>query len=488
MSALLELDNTPIEYAELFTEEEVRKMISKVKRKNGKLDKEIEKDSTNDPEKEIVRISDLVNDNFRDVWYSEHDNIIMKGGRSSLKSSVACLKLATDFLDDDKANVVCFRKVAAYLSISVYSQISWALAKLRATDQFRFYKSPLKIEHIRTGTAFYFYGVDDPQKIKSAKIIKGYVKRLWFEETAEYASSEEIDIVIDTFIRENATDDKGEQVQVQTIFTYNPPRNPYAWINEWIKEKESDKHSLVHHSTYKEDKKGFLSKQFLRKVAEVEKNDPDYHAWMYLGEVKGFGDNVYNINLFKKIQTLPTDDKIRLVDISIDTGYSVSATTFLFIALTVLGKVILLDTYYYNPENQTKKKAPSEFSKDLYEFKQKNLQKYKYYLDTEVIDSADGALRNQYDKDYGIYLTPAKKKKKVQMIENVEDLAAQGRIYILDTPANKIFYEEHKKYQWDPKSKEKNPDDPEVIKKDDHTCDAFQYYVNNNLSKLGLKY
>lgn len=29
---------------------------------------------------------------------------------------------------------------------------------------------------------------------------------------------------------------------------------------------------------------------------------------------------------------------------------------------------------------------------------------------------------------------------------------------------------------------------PEVIKVDDHTCDAFQYYVNDNLQKLNLKY
>ncbi|MFD2658617.1 hypothetical protein ACFSUP_21285, partial [Gracilibacillus thailandensis] len=31
-------------------------------------------------------------------------------------------------------------------------------------------------------------------------------------------------------------------------------------------------------------------------------------------------------------------------------------------------------------------------------------------------------------------------------------------------------------------------DDPQVIKEDDHTCDMFQYYVNDNLRKLGLKF
>jgi phage terminase large subunit len=113
------------------------------------------------------------------------------------------------------------------------------------------------------------------------------------------------------------------------------------------------------------------------------------------------------------------------------------------------------------------------------------MKKYQVNLDTQTIDSAEGALRNQYNKDYGIYLTPARKKDKEKMIENVEDLLAQNRVYVLNTENNKIFLEEHKKYQWDEDSLK--TDKPKVVKIDDHTVDAFQYYVNNNLEKLGLK-
>jgi len=144
-----------------------------------------------------------------------------------------------------------------------------------------------------------------------------------------------------------------------------------------------------------------------------------------------------------------------------------------------------LDTYYYSPENKVVKKAPSEFSKDLHEFTQKITATYNKYFDQQTIDSAEGALRNQYFKDYGIRLHPIAKKKKVTMIENVQDLLAQGRFFMLNNPNNQIFYEEHKKYQWDADTLKS--DDPKVIKEDDHTCDAFQYYVNDNLQKLGLK-
>lgn len=46
---------------------------------------------------------------------------------------------------------------------------------VKLENEFYIGKSPLIIRHKRTNTAFYFYCVDDPMKIKSAKIAKGYV-------------------------------------------------------------------------------------------------------------------------------------------------------------------------------------------------------------------------------------------------------------------------------------------------------------------------
>lgn len=441
----------------------------------------VKEDKQVNSNKRTIRLSDLISDNFVPYFKTTRPYRILKGGRSSLKSSAVSINLVLKFISDDNANIICFRKVAKYLSTSIYEQIKWAIYLLGAEDEFTFLKSPLRIEHNRTGTAFHFFGVDDPQKIKSAKIAKGYVSDLWFEEATEFDGVEEIDTVSDTFIRQDLPDDK----QVEITFTYNPPRNPYIWINEWVEDLEFDENYFIHHSDYTEDSKGFLSQQFIDKVTKMKDTDPDYHDWMYLGKVIGLGDTVYNYNLFQQINTIPDDDRLLFADIAIDTGYSTSATTFLFIGYTVKRKVIILDTYYYSPVNQINKKAPSDFSKDLFEFIERNCKEWKLNLDRRIIDSADGALRNQYNKDYGTHLTPARKKQKQKMIENVEDLLAQKRVYVLKTDKNKIFLDEHKKYQWDEKTL--NTPDPKVIKIDDHTCDAFQYYVNFDLIKLGLK-
>lgn len=429
----------------------------------------------------VIKITDLINPVFYSFWLNERPHSILKGGRSSMKSSVISLKLVTEFIEDDNGNVVVLRKVGKYLSTSVYEQIKWAIYMLKLENEFYFGKSPLIIRHKRTNTAFYFYGVDDPMKIKSAKIAKGYVMALWFEELAEFAGVEDIDIVSDTFIRQ----DLGDK-EVKIYYSYNPPRNPYEWVNEWVESKRNDPDYFIHHSTYLDDEKGFLSNQLLRKIEQYKENDYDYWRWMYNGEVIGLGDMVYNMNHFHGIDKLPDDDDILLIDTAIDTGHQVSATTYLAFALTKKQKVILLDTWYYSPENKVVKKAPSELSKDYYNW-YKNIQEtYKKSIDMQTIDSAEGALRNQVFKDYSIRLHPIAKKKKVDMIENVYDLLAQGRFFYLNTKNNEIFIEEHKRYQWDPETLQS--DDPKVIKENDHTCDAFQYYVNDNLQKLGLKY
>src|SRR5699024_2451447 len=110
---------------------------------------------------------------------------------------------------------------------------------------------------------------------------------------------------------------------------------------------------------------------------------------------------------------------------------------------------------------------------------------YKKPIDMMTVDSAEGALRNQLFKDYSIRLHPIAKGKKVDMIDNVHSLLAEGRFYYLNTPNNQVFIEEHKKYAWDADSL-RTPN-PKVIEVDDHTCDMLQYYVNDNLQKLRLK-
>lgn len=433
----------------------------------------------------IVDPNAMICPHFRPPLLSNSLNKVFKGGRGSTKSSVISLKLVLDFLHDDMANVLVLRKVANTIELSVYEQIKWAIYMLHVDSLFEFKKSPYRIVDKRNGTAFYFSGVDDPQKLKSMIIAKGYVRYLWFEELAEFDSWQEVDAVRASFTRKKLP----PGAHVVTYYSYNPPKNPYDWINEWVTEREGIPAWCVDHSTYKDvTLPNILSQDYLDEINTVKKNDNDYYRWMYLGEVIGLGTSIYNAKLFHPLKAIPEDDDLVELYTGQDSGQQVSATTELNIGLTRKGKVIVLNTYYYDPVGKAVKKAPSDIAKDLHETEQQWQEEWGRGFYKQSADSAtsDFALDHEMFKQFNQRYHHVSKTEKTKMIDNVQNLLATGRVYYLDTPENQIFIEQARNYRWDEKTLKS--DTPKVVKEDDHTCDAFQYFVLDNLRDLRLKY
>lgn len=443
----------------------------------------------------VVNIQKEVNPHFKEVWTSKKPYNILRGGRNSFKSSVISLKLTYMMLQyiarGEKSNIVVIRKVANTIRDSVFLKIQWALDKFGMLEQFNTTVAPFRITHKGTGSTFYFYGSDDFQKLKSNDI--NDIIAVWIEEAAEFDSEEEFDQLNITFMRQK----HHLAAFVYFFWSYNPPRNPYHFINEWADSLIGHDNYLVHHSSYQDDELGFVTQQMLDDINRIKENDYDYYRYIYLGEPVGLGTNVYNMNLFQPLDELPSDDRIIALYYSLDGGHSVSATACGFYGLTAKRKVMRLNTYYYNPNGRVRKKSPSELAKDIHEFVTRtSTQEYwkGARIQNRTIDSAEAAIRNQYYADYGQHWNPVAKKKKVDMIDYVHDLLAQGRFYYLKNPhptglehadSNDIFIEEHKKYQWDEKTL--NSDDPKVIKEDDHTVDEFQYFCTANARDLRLK-
>lgn len=433
-----------------------------------------------------IRTSQLVNPHFKELWNTDKPYIVARGGRGSFKSSTISLKLVTLMKRQTqlqhKVNVICVLANKSDLHDTVYSQILWAINMLGLANEFVAYKSPLTIKHKFTDSTFYFYGADNPYKLKSN--IVDNVIAVWYEEAANMKSPDVFDQANPTFIRQ-----KPEFIDhVKVFYSYNPPKNPYDWINEWLQGVKSDPDYLVDTSTYLDDELGFTSEQQLRLIDRYKQNDNDYYRWLYLGEVIGLGTNVYNIQLFKPLKELPDDDYLANIYFSVDSGHETSATTESCYGVTGKGNCILLDTYYYSPAKKANKKAPSDLAKDLHDFEQRNIDRwdktpYKYSADSAT---ADYALDNESFKLYGTHYHHVAKTTKVAMIDHVQNLLAQGRFFYLDVDSNQIFIKEHQQYQWDEDTME-GPE-PKVIKEHDHTCDQFQYFVLDNRRALNLKW
>lgn len=429
-----------------------------------------------------------VNKHFKEVWESEYPYNVLSGGRNSFKSSVISLLLVFKMIkyiqQNKKANVVVIRKVNKTIRDSVFNKIQWALRKFGIMNEFTTTVSPFKITHIKTGSSFYFYGQDDFSKLKSNDIEN--LIAVWFEEAAEFSSKEDFDQTEATFMRQKHP----AAPFVQFFWSFNPPKNPYSWINEWVEEIKNEESYLYHHSSYLDDDLGFVTDQMLEKIELIKKNDYDYYRYLYLGEPVGLGTNVYKYELFQQTKELPN---FLHLFFSIDTGHQVSATSCGAYGLTPTGKVVKIDTYYYSPAGKANKKAPSELSKDLYEFMKSISQALKMDVTNITIDSAEGGIRNQMYSDYNISLHPVAKKKKIDMIDYTHILLAEGRFFVYagepltnlpQANNNHIFLEEVKKYQY--KENTLNTDDPQVVKEDDHSVDEFQYFVLDNLSYLGI--
>lgn len=429
------------------------------------------------------KVQENINPHFKSVWVSSSPYNVLKGGRNSFKSSVIVLKLVYMMLRyiivGETANIVIIRKVANTIRDSVFNKVWWALNLFGISGQFSKTVSPFKIVHKKTGSTFYFYGQDDFQKLKSNDI--GNIIAVWYEEAAEFASQEDFDQSNVTFMRQKHPRAKF----VQFFWSYNPPRNPYSWINEWFESIKTNKNYLAHSSTYLDDKLGFVTEQMLEDIERIKENDYDYYRYLYLGEAVGLGNNVYNMSTFHPIEALPSDDRLIGICFALDGGHQQSATACCSFGITAKGKVILLDTWYYSPAGQVNKKAPSQLSKEIYEYMSSVIDKYKVQALQYTIDSAEGALRNQMFLDFGLRWHPVAKLKKVTMIDSFQSLLAQGRFFYLNIENNKIFIEEHKMYRWDEKTIKS--DNPSVIKEDDHTCDTAQYFVLDNAKLLGLR-
>lgn len=416
------------------------------------------------------------------MWTTDKPYIVCKGGRGSFKSSVISLKLVTmmmKYIQQGKTvNVICIRENQQYLRDSVYNQILWAMDILHVSNEFKTRVSPMIIQHKLTGSTFYFYGANDPQKLKSN--IVGNIVGVWFEEFSNLKNAEVFDQSVPTFIRQKP--DFTDQVKI--YISYNPPRNPYAWVNEWVTQRETDPDYFVDSSTYLDDELGFTTKQQLDLIEKYKQNDPDYYRWLYLGEAVGLGTNVYNMDLFKVVDHIPDDEYLTDIIYGLDTGFMVSATACVALGFTNKYNVYVLDTFYYDPTKYARKLSAQEQAERIHNFIDEMANKYGLYPTNMTIDSADGGIYTQYWQMYNVQWSKVRKLGEPEMIDRVQDLLAQGRLFALKTPGNETMLDEHKKYQWDPATV--NSDKPRVIKEYDHSVDALKYDVLDNEQLLGL--
>lgn len=233
------------------------------------------------------RLSDLIAPSFyaahRDLIAGNHTYYDMYGGRGSTKSSWISLELVTGVMSDPNANAVVFRRYGNTIATSVFEQVLWAIHSLGAEELWRWTTSPHKCIYKPTGQVILFRGLDDPQKVKSIKVSKGYIKYLWMEELDEFAGEEQIRSVQQSVLRGGS--------KFVVFKSFNPPISKTNWANQYVAIPRPDAYRLK--STYLDVPREWLGGQFFNDAEILKQINLKAYEHEYLGEAVGAGGEVF---------------------------------------------------------------------------------------------------------------------------------------------------------------------------------------------------
>lgn len=290
-----------------------------------------------------IKLSEVFTKSFIDlhkiIKNEDYLKYVLKGGRASGKSSFIAQEIILDIIKYP-ITVLCVRKVGNTLQESCYEQIKEAIDQLNLNDYFKLNISPLKITYTPRGNAIIFRGADDPAKIKSIKMAKYPIARLWIEELAEFKTEDEVSMIENSILRGELDGD----LKYKFYYSYNPPKRKQSWVNKRYETNFLPQNTFVHHSCYLDNP--YISKAFREEAEHIKETKPLKYRWEYLGEPIGSGVVPFDNLEFKEISTkeLLNFDNIRQ---GIDWGYA--NDPFAFIGLhydKTRRKIYIFDEIY----------------------------------------------------------------------------------------------------------------------------------------------
>ncbi len=267
----------------------------------------------------MTKLSDIIAPSFRkvhaDIKRGGHTHYWLPGGRGSTKSSFVGIEIPLGIMRDASNGLmthgVVLRRYGVTLRESVYAQLLWGINALAVSHLWQANVSPMSLTYTPTGQKILFRGADDPMKVKSIKVDKGYIKYGWYEEVNEFEGEEKIRSVNQSLMR------GGESFVF--FYTFNPPKSGRNWCNQFVAAEHPD--TLVTHSTYLTVPKHWIGEQFIQEAEHLKAVKPMAYAHEYLGEVTGTGGEVFDNVTLRPI----TDEEISSFDNirrGLDWGYA----------------------------------------------------------------------------------------------------------------------------------------------------------------------
>lgn len=228
----------------------------------------------------------MFKDVLLDILDHRHTHYVFKGGRGSTKSSCISVAIPLLLLQNPLAHAIVFRKVGNTMKNSVWSQVVWGIEKLGLTQLFHIPKSIANpIVFLPTGQQILFFGLDDPNKVKSVKLPFGYIAITWFEELDQYSGEAEIRKVLQSTMRGGK--------KFWDFRSFNPPISNLNWANQYAIDAMGRDNTLVTSNTYLDVPEDWLGEAFIEEALDLKATNPKAYEHEYLGIPVGTGGNVF---------------------------------------------------------------------------------------------------------------------------------------------------------------------------------------------------
>lgn len=232
----------------------------------------------------MISIQSLLGEGYGDFYHFKGRYRVVMGSRASKKSKDTVLDLAVKLTKYPLSNLLAVRKTLRTLENSCFTDLQWAFDKLGVLHEWNFKTNPLEATNLRTGQKIYFRGLDDPTKITSISVAKGYLNFVWIEEAYEITKESDFDM-LDESIRGAVP----EGMYKQITLTLNPWNEKH-----WIKRRFFDElkgYDSLGNPIYKEKHLKKVSKGSYSNETEdvlIKRTTYECNEWLDKADLKLF--------------------------------------------------------------------------------------------------------------------------------------------------------------------------------------------------------
>nr|DAP53555.1 MAG TPA: large terminase [Caudoviricetes sp.] len=422
--------------------------------------------------------------------------VIEESGRTAGKSTTN-ESIAIALALQSKYNNILYMRAEQRDLRDIFNSTWTTIQSIGAEDLFDAKTSPFEITCKRTGAKVYFRGING-KTADDLTATKGFVPNFRTLAMAILDEAQEVKCFNHVKAAET-TANKFLLPQAKIIYAYNPPASRKHWANREFPAMARQGATKIH-STW-EDIRQLLKKETIAEIEETRANDPKHYSFWYGGEIINLeGAVIWSFDRTKHLISLSAlQDRIRAninyqplyMFYGVDSGITSDATAVSAWGLYPDGRLIKLDTMYFDIANALRKSNLKGFSHTdqvIYmcewysDFKQR-MARYGINIPSWDFERwcFDGAALTQdlmleFEKTTHCNVTAVTNKDRERDYARLVNSFRSGLLLILDTPENSISVEQLETFAYD-----ENNEIPEG--QADHTIDAdkyatYEYYYN----------